>query len=89
MSLPDDPLEAIISRLGFTHCPACHVRITPATVQVGWNPASADDAVFPIAWLTCTHNRCATQLHRALVTLPEGRFAQSQEEAMAALLGSQ
>jgi hypothetical protein len=54
MSPQDDPLEAVIKKLGFTHCPTCQLLIAPANVQVGWNPRAGDDAVFPIAWLTCT-----------------------------------
>jgi hypothetical protein len=86
MTPQQDQLEAIIRGLGITHCPTCHTRITASTVKVGWNPRSADDAVFPIAWLTCTYNRCATQLKRAQVNLG-GRFAASEQEAMDALEG--
>ena len=74
MSPQDDQLETVIRGLGFTHCPTCQVLITTAAVLVGWNPSAADDAVFPIAWLTCTHNRCATQLKRVHAALPGGRF---------------
>jgi hypothetical protein len=86
MSTVQNDLETIIKGLPFTHCPTCHTRITASTVKVGWNPHAMDDAVFPIAWLTCTYNRCATQLKRAQVNL-EGRFAASEKEAMDALQG--
>jgi hypothetical protein len=86
MTPQDDLLEAVIRGLGFTHCPMCQTRITTANVRVGWNPSAADDAVFPRAWLTCTHNQCGTHLKVVSVTLPGGRFVQSQEEAINALL---
>jgi hypothetical protein len=87
MNPQDEQLAEVVRGLGFTHCPTCQVFITPATVRVGWNPHAMDDAVFPLAWLTCTQHGCGTPLKRVHAALPGGRRMQSQQEAIQGLVG--
>jgi hypothetical protein len=86
MAIQQHDLDIILRRLGVTHCSACGVQITPDTVVIGWNPRAGYDAVLPIAWLTCSYNRCATHITQAPVNLC-GRFATSEQEAIDALKG--
>jgi RNase P subunit RPR2 len=84
MNPSDDRLARILLKYRLTECPYCNTRLTTANIHVGWNPRAADDAVFPSVWLTCMH--CGKNAKIARVTLPDGRFVASRDEALDALI---
>jgi hypothetical protein len=56
MNSQDNLLEALIRELGMTHCPACQIPISPATVQVGWDYDPTAYPFGPLTWLKARHN---------------------------------
>ena len=81
----DARLERILRKYGLTQCPTCRTFLTAANIRVGWNTRAEDDAVFPTIWMTCTN--CGKPVRPPVhVTRPDGRFVQSLDEAIEALV---
>lgn len=77
MNQNDGKLETILRRHGLTLCPDCHTPITAA--NVGWNPSSEFDDVFPVVYIACK------QCQKRLKSFHVKDFVQSLDEALQAL----